>query len=121
MDPIGFGLENYDALGRWRIADSGGPVDASGTLPPGGAFTGPEELKTRLLDRRGEFVKHVTRKLLGYALGRQLDEFDQCVVDRTVATLAEHDQRAGLLVEEIVMSHPFRHRYHKYEEGPVAK
>ncbi len=121
MDPIGFGLENYDALGRWRIADSGGPVDASGTLPPGGAFTGPEELKTRLLDRRGEFVKHLTRKLLGYALGRQLDEFDQCVVDRTVATLAEHDQRAGLLVEEIVMSHPFRHRYHKYEEGPVAK
>ncbi|MFM8414451.1 MAG: DUF1592 domain-containing protein, partial [Planctomycetota bacterium] len=115
MDPIGFGLENYDVLGRWRSEDAGQPVDASGSLPPGGPFTGPEELKQRLLDRRGEFVKHVTRKLLGYALGRQLDEFDQCVVDRAVEKLAAADHRAALLVEEIVVSHPFRHRYHKLE------
>jgi hypothetical protein len=116
MDPIGFGLENYDVLGRWRTDDAGAPVDASGVLPPGGEFSGPEELKRRLLDRREEFVRHLTRKLLGYALGRQLDEFDQCVVDRTARTLAEHDASAGLLVEEIVVSHPFRHRYHKIEE-----
>jgi len=115
MDPIGFGLENYDVLGRWRSEDAGQPVDASGSLPPGGPFTGPEELKQRLLDRRGEFIKHVTRKLLGYALGRQLDEFDQCVVDRAVEKLTAADHRAALLVEEIVVSHPFRHRYQKME------
>lgn len=119
MDPIGFGLENYDVLGRWRSEDAGQPVDATGSLPPGGAFNGPEELKGRLLDRRGEFVKHVTRKLLGYALGRELDEFDQCVVDRTVTKLGESDHRAALLVEEIVVSHPFRHRYHKLEAEPA--
>lgn len=121
MDPIGFGLENYDVLGRWRHEDSGQPVDASGTLPPGGAFDGPEQLKARLLDRRGEFVKHLTRKLLGYALGRELDEFDQCVVDRTAKKLADSDHRAALLVEEIVVSHPFRHRYHKMEPQPGGK
>lgn len=119
MDPIGFGLENYDVLGRWRSEDAGQPVDATGSLPPGGAFNGPEELKGRLLDRRGEFVKHVTRKLLGYGLGRELDEFDQCVVDRTVTKLGESDHRAALLVEEIVVSHPFRHRYHKLDAEPA--
>jgi len=119
MDPIGFGLENYDVLGRWRSEDAGQPVDASGSLPPGGGFNGPEELKRRLLDRRGEFVKHLTRKLLGYALGRELDEFDQCVVDRTAKKLGESDHRAGLLVEEIVVSHPFRHRYHKIDVDPA--
>jgi len=120
MDPIGFGLENYDVLGRWRAEDAGRPVDASGTLPPGGPFTGPEELKSRLLDRRDEFVRHLTRKFLGYALGRQLDEFDQCVVDRTARKLAENGHRAAILVEEIVVSHPFRHRYHKIQEKPAA-
>lgn len=121
MDPIGFGLENYDVLGRWRSEENGLPVDASGTLPPGGGFTGPEELKRRLLDRRGEFIKHLTRKLLGYALGRELDEFDQCVVDRTVKKLGESDHRAALLVEEIVVSHPFRHRYHKMEADSAGR
>ena len=120
MDPIGFGLENYDALGRWRSEDAGRPVDASGTLPPGGAFVGPEELKRRLLERRDEFIRHLARKLLGYALGRELDEFDQCVVDRTARRLAENGQRAPLLVEEIVVSHPFRHRYHKMQDPPKA-
>lgn len=121
MDPIGFGLENYDVLGRWRSEDAGQPVDATGTLPPGGSFTGPEELKRRLLDRREEFVKHLTRKLLGYALGRELDEFDQCVVDRTAKLLPANDFRAALLVEEIVVSHPFRHRYHKMEPVPGGR
>lgn len=120
MDPIGFGLENYDVLGRWRTEVEGQPVDASGTLPPGGGFNGPEEFKRRLLDRRGEFITHITRKLLGYALGRQLDEFDQCVVERTAKKLGDSGYRAALLVEEIVVSHPFRHRYHKLEPGPIA-
>ena len=116
MDPLGFGLENYDPLGRWRTTDAGQPIDASGTLPSGASFAGPEELKSRLLDRRDEFIRHVTRKLLGFALGRQLDEFDLCVVNRTAERLAAADHRSGLLVEEIVLSHPFRHRYHKMED-----
>ena len=120
MDPLGLGLENYDPLGRWRTDDAGQPVDASGTLPRGGGFDGPEELKLRLLERRQDFVRHVSRKLLGYALGRQLDEFDQCVIDRTAKKLAESGDRAGLLVEEIVASHPFQHRYHKMEDRPIA-
>jgi len=113
MDPLGFGLENYDAIGRWRSEDAGMPIDASGTLPPQGGFNGPEELKARLLARQGEFLRHFTRKLLGYALGRELDEFDQCVVDRTLRRLAAAENRAGVVVEEIVASFPFRHRYHK--------
>lgn len=116
MDPLGFGLENYDPLGRWRTTDAGQPIDASGTLPSGAGFAGPEELKARLLDRRDEFIRHVSRKLLGFALGRQLDEFDQCVAKRTAERLAAADYRAGLLVEEIVLSHPFRFRYHKMED-----
>ena len=113
MDPLGFGLENYDAIGRWRSEEAGMPIDASGTLPPQGGFNGPEELKARLLARQGEFLRHFTRKLLGYALGRDLNEFDQCVVDRTLRRLAAAENRAGVLVEEIVASFPFRHRYHK--------
>jgi hypothetical protein len=116
MDPLGFGLENYDPLGRWRTTDAGQPIDASGTLPSGASFAGPEDLKSRLLDRRDEFIGHVARKLLGFALGRQLDEFDLCVVNRTAERLAAADHRSGLLVEEIVLSHPFRHRYHRMED-----
>ncbi|MFM8891272.1 MAG: DUF1592 domain-containing protein [Planctomycetia bacterium] len=113
MDPLGFGLENYDAIGRWRTEDAGQPIDASGSLAPQGAFDGPEELKSRLLARQGDFQRSLARKLLGYALGRGLDEFDQCVVDRALEQLAAADNRAGVLVEEIVVSYPFRHRYHK--------
>jgi mono/diheme cytochrome c family protein len=116
MDPLGFGLENYDPLGRWRTTDAGQPIDASGVLPSGASFAGPDELKARLLDRRDEFILHLSRKLLGFALGRELDEFDQCVAKRTAERLAAADHRAGLLVEEIVVSHPFRHRYHKMED-----
>lgn len=120
MDPIGFGLENYDPLGRWRTEEVGQPIDATGSLPPGGAFSGPEELKTRLLERRDEFVKLLTRKMLGYALGRQLDEFDRCVADRTAKRLAASEFRSALLVEEIVVSHPFRHRYYKMDESEAV-
>lgn len=113
MDPLGFGLENYDAIGRWRTEDGGLPIDASGSLAPEGGFDGPEELKARLLARQGEFLRHLARKLLGYALGRGLDQFDQCVLDRAVERLAAAGNRASVLVEEIVVSYPFRHRYHK--------
>lgn len=113
IDPLGFGLENYDPLGRWRSEDAGLPVDASGQLPSGEQFDGPEQLKAILLNRRSEFLKHLSRKMMGYALGRDLNEFDQCILDRTQERLASEDFRASLLIEEIVTSYPFLHRYYK--------
>jgi mono/diheme cytochrome c family protein len=80
MDPLGFGLENYDPLGRWREQLDGKPLDTVGVLPTGEQFDGPGELKKLLLEkRRAEFLRNLSRKLLGYALGRQLNRYDLCV------------------------------------------
>jgi mono/diheme cytochrome c family protein len=113
MDPLGFGLENYDPLGRWRTEDDGIAIDASGKLPSGETFTGPDELKTLLLKRKDEFLKHFVRKTLGFALGRDLNRFDDCVVDAAMKRLNEEDYKAQGLLEEIVLSYPFQHRYFK--------
>jgi mono/diheme cytochrome c family protein len=113
IDPLGFGLENFDAIGRWRKDDGGAAIDASGRLPSGEVFDGPEELKQILLARRDQFVKHLIRQMLGYALGRPLNRFDQCVIDDTLKTLQRQDYRAGLLIEEIIVSYPFQHRFIK--------
>ncbi|BBO30491.1 DUF1592 domain-containing protein [Lacipirellula parvula] len=113
MDPLGFGLECFDATGRWRHHNAGQPIDSSGTLPDGQTFNGPAELKQVLLTRRGEFLHNVTRKMLGYALGRGLSQFDDCVVRETVKSLEANDCRSSVLVEQIAMSYPFRHRYAK--------
>ena len=73
MDPIGFGLENFDWMGRWRDTERDGrPVDASGELPSGEKFNGVSELRKVLLDKKGEFIRQVTAKTMGYALGRSL-------------------------------------------------
>lgn len=113
MDPLGFGLENFDPLGRWRTSAGGVPVDASGVLPDGRTFDGPAQLKALVLKRKGEYLQTLTRKLLGYALGRQLYPFDQCVVDDAVTALAANSDKAGVLFEKIVLSYPFRHRFVK--------
>ncbi len=113
MDPLGFGLENFDALGRWRTEDQGQPIDAEGRLPSGEVFAGPEGLKQTLKKRSGEFKKHVSKKMLGFALGRELNQFDQCVIDDCLEALDSQDQRAAAIVETIVTSYPFQHRYFK--------
>jgi hypothetical protein len=113
MDPLGFGLENFDPLGRWRTAAGGQPVDAAGELPGGEKFSGPAELKDVLLKRKTEFLQALGRKLFGYALGRKLYPFDQCVIDDGVKALSENGHRSSVLVERIVLSYPFRHRYVK--------
>jgi hypothetical protein len=113
MDPIGFGLENFDPIGRFRTLQAGQPVDAVGELPSGEKFNGPAELKSVLLKRKGEFLGNLSRKMLGYALGRQLYSFDQCVIDDSLKALEAGDNRASLLVERIALSYPFRHRYVK--------
>jgi hypothetical protein len=110
IDPIGFGLENFDVLGRWREEDSGKPIDAKGVLPDGTTFDGPEELKRVLLERRDLFVRNLTAKMLGYALGRGLDNEDYCTVDQIVKQVKEQDYRAHALVLGIVNSVPFRYK-----------
>ncbi len=113
MDPLGFGLENFDALGRWRTTDAGLTVDASGKLPSGESFQSPAELKQVLLKRQGEFHGHFVRKLVGYALGRNLNKFDGCVIEDCLKQLSAHEFRTGIVFEQIALSFPFQHRYFK--------
>jgi hypothetical protein len=110
IDPIGFGLENYDVLGRWRTEDAGKPIDARGELPDGTTFEGPEQLKKVLLGRKDLFIRHLTSKMLGYALGRGLTLEDSCTVDAIVAQLEKNDYKAHTLIEGIVLSVPFRYK-----------
>jgi mono/diheme cytochrome c family protein len=118
MDPLGFGLENFDGLGRWRDTDQGLPIDSSGTLPAGDQFQGPEELKQVLLRRADEFEEHLIKKLLGFALGRELNKFDECVIDDCKKQLGSNDYRSSVIIETIVTSYPFQHRYFKSARHP---
>jgi cytochrome c553 len=112
MDPLGFGLENFDALGRWRAEQDGKPIDSSGILPSGDKFTGLAELKKLLLDkRRPEFVSNFSRKMLGYALAREVNKVDMLVVEDAVKALEVGEWRISCLPETIVVSYPFLHRY----------
>jgi hypothetical protein len=107
MDPLGFGLENFDAIGDWRLHEGGQPIDSGGQLPGGRPFTGPAELKAALLAHPGAFTRCLTEKLLTYALGRGLERADRRDVDRIVATLAREDYRFSALVIAVVESEPF--------------
>lgn len=113
MDPLGFGLENFDAIGRWRRVDHDLPIDATGRLPSGESFDGPEQLKAILLNRSAEFERHFIRKLLGFALGRELNKFDLCVVDDCIKALKDNGGRSRVLIEKIALSYPFQHRFFK--------
>ncbi|PQO33484.1 hypothetical protein C5Y96_11640 [Blastopirellula marina] len=121
IDPIGFGLDNYDLLGRWRDkTENGKPLDATGTLPSGEKFAGPAELKKILLERKQEFARHFSRKVLGYALGRSLEDPDSCTIESLVTSLEEHDYRFQTLIEEIVISTPFGYRQLAPTPAPEA-
>ena len=108
IDPIGFGLENFDWMGRWRDTEKGKPVDASGTMPSGEKFNGPVELREFMLKRKDEFLRNVTQKVLGYALGRSLQDGDQCTVQKIMQTLEKDHYGARTLIREVVLSVPFR-------------
>jgi len=110
MDPLGFGLENFDAIGKWRAEDGKFAVDASGTLPDGRAFSGPRELTAILSSEREAFAKALTSKMLTYALGRGLEPYDRRTVRMIARTLPEHDYRFSGLVLEIVKSPAFQMR-----------
>jgi hypothetical protein len=111
MDPLGFGLENFDAIGRWRTELGGKPVDTEGVMPTGETFRGPLELKSLLLEKRKpEFLRNVSRKALGYALGREVRKVDLQVVNDCVDALQKDDNRFSTMIETIVVSVPFTHR-----------
>jgi hypothetical protein len=111
LDPIGFGLENFDAIGRWRDQDdTGGAIDAAGELPGEKHFTSPKELKAIIAARTGDLSRTIAEKLLAYALCRQLEGYDEIVVDRLMETIAKDGNRMQTLITEIVTSYPFVHR-----------
>lgn len=111
LDPIGFGLENFDAIGRWRDKDdTGGAIDAAGELPGGKRFTSPRELKAILSERKDDLARNLTERLMAYALCRQLEGYDEIVVDQLMKTISQDDYRMQTLITEVLTSYPFTNR-----------
>ena len=111
LDPIGFGLENFDAIGRWREEDdAGGAIDAAGELPGGEAFATPKELKNLIAKREADLARNLTERLMGYALCRQLEGYDEIVVDQLMEKIAKDNYRMQTLITEIVTSYLFTQR-----------
>jgi hypothetical protein len=110
MDPIGFGMENYDAVGRWRTADGKFPIETTGALPGGKTFTGSKGLKEILKDRSDEFVHNVTVKMLTYSLGRGLEASDDASVDAISRDVESSGYRFSALVLDVVKSRQFQMR-----------
>jgi len=108
IDPLGFGLENYDAIGRWRPASA--DIDAHGKLPTGESFNGPKELKQILLERKGRFIENLSEKLFVYALGRETQASDEAGIKAIAADVEKDQYRLSRLVLGIVKSYPFQHR-----------
>jgi hypothetical protein len=111
LDPIGFGLENFDAIGRWRNKDDrGGAIDASGELPGGKHFSSPKELKAIVAGRADDFSRNLVERLLAYALCRRLEGYDEIVVDGLMQDIAADGYRMQTLISSVVTSYPFTHR-----------
>jgi hypothetical protein len=110
MDPLGFSLENYDAIGRWRAMDGRFPIDASGVLPDGTAISGAAELKQVLRADAPSFVRALFEKILTYALGRGLETYDRPAIREISERLAANQYRFSELILAVVDSAPFRMR-----------
>ena len=110
MDPLGFALENFDGIGKWRTAEAGTPIDPSGVLPDGTSVEGPAALRRILLTKREQFVTTITEKLLTYALGRGLEYYDAPAVRKIMREAAPSDYQWSSLILGIVRSTPFQMR-----------
>ena len=110
MDPVGFALENYDAVGRWRKYENGRTIDASGGLPDGQRFDGVEKLETGLLERPELFVRTLSEKLLTFALGRGVEPFDAPAIRKIVNAAKTEDFRFSSIILGITKSVPFQMR-----------
>jgi hypothetical protein len=110
MDPLGFALENFDAVGKWRTNSDGAPIDSSGVLPDGSQFTGVPGLRNFVMSHRGQLVGTLTKKLLTYALGRGVEFYDLAAVRTIVREAAASDDRWSSIILGIVRSAPFQMR-----------
>ena len=110
MDPLGFGLENYDGVGKWRTMDGKFPVDASGVMPNGKSFSTPGEMRSVLISQLPQFARCMVEKMLTYSLGRGLGPYDRRTVDEIDRKLAAEGYGFQSLIYEIVRSLPFQSR-----------
>jgi hypothetical protein len=112
MDPLGFALENFDGLGSWRVetAPGSGPIDTSGSLPDGTNFNGPAGLRETLLKKKDAFVETFTERLLTYALGRGVEEYDFAALRKVTRDAAKDNQKWSSIILGIVNSTPFQMR-----------
>ncbi len=110
MDPIGFGMEHFDPIGRWRTMEGKFPVNSTGTLPSGQSFDGAGQLEKILLAQKALFARALSEKLLTYALGRGVDFKDKCALDAAVASAAPSGYRLDALVAAVATSDPFLKR-----------
>jgi hypothetical protein len=110
MDPIGFAMDNFDAIGQWRTTDAEQPIDASGVLPDGTKFNGVAEMKKDIVRSPEEFVSAVAEKLLMYAIGRNVQYFDRPALRAIVHEAAQHNYTFSSLVLGVVESVPFQMR-----------
>ncbi len=113
MDPLGYALDRFDGIGKWRDDPS---LDTTGQLPTGEKIDGPGELKQLVLKRQDAFVQNLAEQLLSYALGRELEPCDEPTVRNLAAAMKKNDYRLSTLVVEIVKSYPFRHRRNRTAE-----
>jgi hypothetical protein len=117
MDPMGFAMEHFDWTGRWRDKEfDGTAIDTAGSLPSGEKFDGAAQLRQVLVDKKDDFLRQLTGKVLGYALGRSLQDQDSCTVSKLADTLRKDNYKARTLIREIVLSTPFRN----YQGGKVV-
>jgi hypothetical protein len=107
MDPLGFALENFDAVGKWRTVADGEKVDASATLPDGTAFEGIAGLRSLLLENKEDYVRTLAEKLLAYSIGRGIEYYDMPAIRKIARDSAPADYRWSALVLGIVRSRPF--------------
>lgn len=110
LDPLGFGLENFDGIGKWRDLDEGIKIDSTGVLPDGAKFDGPAELRKVLLGKADLFRRCLSEKLLTYSLGRGLEYYDKCVLDDLVKKLKNGEDRFSSLILAIVETDAFQKR-----------
>jgi hypothetical protein len=121
MDPIGFGLENFDGIGAWREQDGGADINPAGDLVSGEKFSGPADLRRILLHKKsGDFVRCISEKMLTYALGRGLEYYDKCAIEQISKNVTAKGYKFSVLVGEIARSVPFQMRRGEGDTASVA-
>ena len=110
MDPLGFGLENFDAIGQWRTTDSGIPIDATGVLLDGSTFQGPADLRKALVASKFNFLTAVTQKMITYGVGRHFEYYDAPSIRQIIRDAEATNYRWSSMILGVVKSTPFQMR-----------